>query len=56
VKKLLVRSEAKHMAAIDEIGRLDEVEGDDFDVVGVGADDEGPDAAASDPSNLDANR
>ena len=54
VKKLLVRSEAKHMAAIDEIGRPDEVDGDGLDAVGVAADDEGSDAAASDPSNLDA--
>jgi len=58
VKKLLVRSEAKHMAAIDEIGRLDEVDGDGdgFDTVGVRSDDEGPDAAAPDPSNRDAER
>ena len=43
------------MAAIDESparrGRRD-----DLDAVGVAADDEGPDAEASDPSNLDANR
>lgn len=56
VKKLLIRSEAKHMAAIDEIGRLDEVDDDGDDAVGVGADDEGSDAAAPDPSNLDAER
>ncbi|MDQ0895890.1 DedA family protein [Agromyces ramosus] len=41
-KKLIVRSEAKHMAASASSHTLD--------------DREGPDAAASDPSNLDANR
>ena len=44
VKKLLVRSEAKHMS--DAAASIDP----------VGTDDEGPDAAASDPSNLDRNR
>ncbi len=56
VKKLLVRSEAKHMAALDEIGRPDDASGDGLDIVGIGPDDEGSDAAASDPSNLDAER
>ncbi|GAA1811969.1 DedA family protein [Agromyces neolithicus] len=58
-KKLLIRSEARHMTAIDEIGRRDDDFGDDvdeLDVVGIVADDEGPDAVASDPSNLDAER
>jgi membrane-associated protein len=56
VKKLLVRSEAKHMTAIDGAGGLDDSSGDDLDDVGVGPDDEGSDAAAPDPSNLDADR
>lgn len=63
VKKLLVRSEAKHMSAIDDIGRPeaddaadDDVSSDAFDVVGIRADDEGPDTLAPDPSNLDADR
>ncbi|GAA1771245.1 DedA family protein [Agromyces humatus] len=57
LKKLIVRSEAKHMAAIDEIGRLDDDSGDDdLDIVEAGPDDEGSDAVAPDPSNLDAER
>ena len=56
VKKLLVRSEAKHMAAIDGVGGLDDSSGDGLDDVGVDPDDEGSDAAAPDPSNLDADR
>ncbi|MFB6608835.1 DedA family protein [Agromyces sp. NPDC056379] len=50
VKKLLVRSEAKHMVATDAPADASS------DAVTVALDDEGPDAAASDPSNLDANR
>jgi membrane-associated protein len=51
VKKLLVRSEAKHMTVTDAPA------GASPDAVTVALDDgEGPDAAASDPSNLDANR
>jgi membrane-associated protein len=51
VKQLIVRSEAKHMA----VASSSTVDGETGDAVVVG-DDEGPDAAASDPSNLDANR
>lgn len=50
VKRLIVRSEAKHMAAT---ASADSADGEGATVA---ADDEGPDAAASDPSNLDANR
>ncbi|WP_157002656.1 DedA family protein [Agromyces laixinhei] len=49
VKKLLVRSEAKHMRATDAPEQVSSnADG------GVPADGEGPDTAASDPSNLDA--
>ncbi len=57
-KKLIVRSEAKHMtgaATTPEVGS----DGDgsaDREPADVTVDDDGPDAAASGPSNLDANR
>ncbi|MBM7830751.1 membrane protein DedA with SNARE-associated domain [Agromyces cerinus] len=50
VKKLLVRSEAKHMTATDAPAH------EPSEAAAGAADDEGSDAAASDPSNLDANR
>ncbi|RXZ50367.1 DedA family protein [Agromyces fucosus] len=51
VKKLLVRSEAKHMTAADApTAAPSDGSPEALD------DGEGPDAAASDPSNLDANR
>ncbi len=56
-KKLIVRAEAKHMAAAATPDPASE-EGDLLDAVGsvaIGSDDEGPDAEASDPSNLDRN-
>jgi len=55
-KKLIVRVEAKHMAdaeAADPASEDDLL--DAVDSVAVGADDEGPDTEASDPSNLDRN-
>jgi membrane-associated protein len=51
VKKLLVRSEAKHMAAAETPAPATSEP-----ATGAAGDAEGPDAAASDPSNLDANR
>jgi hypothetical protein len=62
-KKLLLRSEAKHMADASEssvivgadgvVRTVDIVEVDDPPGVDGAARDEGPDAAASDPSNRD---
>lgn len=59
VKKLIVRSEAKHMADVLDVPAREE--DDLLDAVGsvpagVDGDDEGPDAEASDPSNRDRNR
>jgi membrane-associated protein len=58
IKKLLVRSEAKHMADASQPFASVEAAGAhrNLDAVSVGPDDdEGPDAAASDPSSLDRN-
>jgi membrane-associated protein len=59
IKKLLVRSEAKHMADASQPFASVEAAGAHrtLDAVSVAPDDdEGPDAAASDPSSLDRNR
>ena len=60
VKKLIVRTEAKHMEADFDEEPPDEVEDADLrhavGSVALGGDDEGPDAEASDPSNRDPNR
>ena len=61
VKKLLERSEAKHMAeASAAAGVVADSDADGVlrsaDVHTVAGDDEGPDAEAPDPSNLDRNR
>jgi membrane protein DedA with SNARE-associated domain len=56
VKKLLVRSEARHMAdASDSVVPVG-ADGVVRTVEAIPVDDEGPEAAASDPSNLDRNR
>jgi len=59
VKKLLARSEAKHMAEASE-SAVASVDRDGVvrsaDVHSAADDDEGPDAEAPDPSNLDRNR
>lgn len=58
IKKLLVRSEAKHMADASQPFVSVEAAGShrNLDAISVAPDDdEGPDAAASDPSSLDRN-
>jgi membrane-associated protein len=57
IKKLLVRSEAKHMADAAQPFVSVEAAGvhRTLDAVTVAPDDEGPDAAASDPSRFDRN-
>jgi membrane-associated protein len=58
VKKLIVRSEAKHMTVAVASPAPPDSEGAPrpVDVVAADADDEGPDAAAADPSHLDRDR
>jgi membrane-associated protein len=58
IKKLLVRAEAKHMAdAAQPFASAEAASAHrTLDAVTVAPDDEGPDAAASDPSSLDRNR
>ena len=53
-KQLIVRSEAKHMASLSEVDAPDEEPA--WDAAQPVTDDEGSDASAPDPSNLDADR